>query len=147
VCGHPKCEEVKQNLKKRHQPFIDNGWVPEPLGSDATLHRLVKQDKIDSNTNKPSKSAFADYGLSVVAQSANYPIDMEKYVKDSGFIGAVKLDVTTLEEMGYEIMIDLHPDQEGNPQHPNHVQVVCNKTQGNTKKMRDICEWSVHPPV
>jgi hypothetical protein len=147
VSGHPRsCEEVKQDLQERHQPFINNGWNPIPIGEDAVLHRLVRANEIDPNTKKPSKSAFSNPGLSVLVESANYPLNLRACIEESGvFIGAVQLNVEELKEMGYEICPDPHPDPLGNPQHPNHAQVVCKKTQGNTKKMRDNCQWSVYP--
>lgn len=144
--GYPRsCEEVKQDLQNRHQPFLDNGWSPLPIGENAVLHRLVREQDIDPKTQKPSKSSFSDHGLSVLVESKNYPLDIRRYVEESDFIGAVELSVEELKDMGYEICLDPHPDPLGKPQHTNHAQVVCKKTQGNTKTMRDNCKWSVRP--
>jgi hypothetical protein len=147
VSGYPRsCEEVKQDLQKRHQPFIDNGWNPVPISKDDVLHRLVRAVDIDPSTQKPSKSVFSNHGLSVLVESATFPLDIRKCVEESDiFIGAVRLSVREIKEMGYEICLDPHPDPLGNLQHPNHAQIVCKKTQGNTKKMRDNCQWSVYP--
>lgn len=127
--GYPRsCEEVKQDLQNRHQPYLDNGWFPVPIGEDAVLHRLVKEQDIDPKTQKPSKSSFSNHGLSVLVESRNYPLDIRRYVVESGvFIGVVELSVEELKEMGYEICLDPHPDPLGNPQHSNHAQVVCKK--------------------
>lgn len=145
--GYPRsCEEVKQDLQERHQPFIDEGWNPMPIGEDAVLHRLVREEDVDLDTQKPSRSSFSNHGLSVLVESANYPLDLRKCVEESDvFVGAVQLSVEELKEMGYEICLDPHPDPLGGPQHPNHAQVVCKKTQGKAKKMRDNCKWSLCP--
>lgn len=140
------CDEVLADLQRRHQRFIDEGWLPVSIGEDAILHRLVRQQELDLNTNKPSKSCFANYGLSVLVESVNYPLDIYKEVRrDERFIGAVALEAKFVLELGYQLYLDPHPDPVGNFQHPNHAQIVCKKTQGNTKKMRDYCIWSVDP--
>lgn len=147
MSGHPRsCDEVKQELQVRHKPFIDKGWRPLPIGENAILHRLVRGQDIDPNTNKPSKSTFSNYGLSVLVDSENYPLDIHKCIEESTvFVGAVQISAQELEGMGYEVYLDPHPDPLGRRQHPNHAQVVCNKTPGKTKKIRDICTWSFHP--
>jgi hypothetical protein len=145
VGDYPRsCDDVKKDLNDRHQLFPD--VVLKPIGEDAVLHRLVKENEIDCETQKPSKSSFTNHGLSVFVQSENYPLDITKLVEESDiFVGSVQLDPAKLREMGYEICLDPHPDPSGNKQHPNHAQVVCKKTQGNTKKIRDDCKWSVLP--
>jgi hypothetical protein len=144
--AYPKsCEEVKADLQQRHKPFIEH-WSPKPIDDDAFLHRLVREQDIDKNTKKPSKSSFSNYGLSVYVESENYPLNIRKCVKENDiFVGAVKLRAKDVEAMGYEICLDPHPDPKGNPQHPNHAQIICKKTQGNMKKMTNLCEWSVYP--
>jgi hypothetical protein len=145
VGDYPRsCEDVKKDLSDR-QKLLPN-LVPKQIGKDAVLHRLVKADEIDSQTQKPSKSSFSNHGLSVFIQSENYPLDITKLVEESDkFVGAVQIDPSELQEMGYEICPDPYPDPSGNKQHPNHAQVICNKTQGNTKKIRNNCKWSVPP--
>ena len=140
------CEEVKQDLQKRHQASENSDWNPLPIDEDASLHRLVRADDIDLNTQKPSKSTFSNYGLSVLVEFADCPLDIQKYVESSNiFVGAVRLSAKDILAMGYDIYLDPYPDPLGKPQHPNHAQIVCKETQGNTKKMRDSCQWSVYP--
>lgn len=145
--GYPtSCEEVLADLQARHQPFIENGWSPIPIGENVKLHRLVREQDIDINVGKPSKSSFSNYGLSVLVESSTYSLDIEKELQnDDRFVGAVSLDAEYVQALGYEIHLDPHPDPLGHPQHPNHAQIVCKKTQGNTKKMRDQCIWSFCP--
>jgi hypothetical protein len=145
VGDYPRsCDDVIKDLNDRQQLAPD--FVPKPIGTDAVLHRLVKPEEIDPQTQKPSKSSFTNHGLSVFVQSENYPLDIAKLVEESDkFVGSVQLDPEKLREMGYEICLDPYPDPSGNRQHPNHAQVVCKKTQGNTKKIRDDCKWSVLP--
>lgn len=140
------CEEVLADLQKRHQSFIQEGWEPVPVGEDAVVHRFVRQQDVDLNTGKPFKSCFSNYGLSVLVESPDYPLDIGKEVQESNlFVGAVSLNAKFVKELGYEIYIDPHPDPHRNEQHSNHAQIVCKKTQGKTKRMREECIWSVHP--
>lgn len=148
MAGYPRsCEEVKQDLQERHQPFVENGWTPLNLDNDVLLHRLIRQDDIDSNTSRPKSSAFTNHGLSVYVESPNYPpFDIRQQVASNEiFVGAVVLKASLVKELEFEICHDPHPDPQGNPQHPNHAQIVCKKTQSKAKAMRDKCEWSVRP--
>lgn len=141
------CEEVKQDLQKRHQPFVENGWTPLNLDNDVSLHRLIRQEDIDFNTSRPKSSTFTNYGLSVYVESPNYPpFDIRQQVASNEiFVGAVVLKASLVKELEFEICHDPHPYPQGNPQHPNHAQIVCKKTQSKVKAMRDKCEWSVRP--
>ena len=146
--GYPRsCEEVKQDLQERHQPFVENGWIPLDIDNDALLHRLIRQDDIDFNTGKPKSSVFTNHGISVYVESPNYPpFDIRHQVaSNEKFVGAVVLKASFVKELEFEICHDPHPDPLGNPQHPNHAQIVCKKTQSKAKAMRDNCKWSVHP--
>lgn len=132
MSGYPRsCEEVKQDLRERHQPFIDAGWQPQPIGEDAVVYRLIREQDLDFETRKPSKSSFSNHGLSVLIESANYHLDLDRCLRESEvFVGAVQLDIQDLQDMGYEICLDPHPDLRGRSQHPNHAQVVCKKNAG-----------------
>jgi hypothetical protein len=144
LSGYPKsCDDVKKDLEERRTLFSQD-FELKSIGDNVILHRLVRE--IDPQTLKPPSSEFTNYGLSVLVESSNYPLDICGLVeKDARFIGAVALDPQELEAMGYEICLDPYPDPLGNPQHPNHAQVVCKKTQGNAKKIRNNCTWSVNP--
>lgn len=140
------CEEVLKDLEERKQRYAEDGCLPARISEKAILHRLIRSDDIDLDTQKPSKSTFTSHGLSVLVESEDCPLDIREEVENSSiFVGAVFLSVEDLLAMGYEIHPDPHPDPCGKPQHPNHAQVVCKKTQGNAKKMRDGCAWSVRP--
>jgi hypothetical protein len=141
------CDEVMDKLEERHKPFKDNGWVPLEIEGDAILYRLVREADIDLNTKKPTPSSFDNFGLSVLVTSSNFPeFDVKQCVAERDiFVGAVALKASFMLELGYQICHDPHPDRHGSPQHPNHAQVVCKKTQGNKKKIRDMCEWVVCP--
>jgi hypothetical protein len=148
VGDYPRsCDDVKKDLSDRHEPFAET--ILKPIGNDAVLHRLVISNDIDPQTQKPSKSAFSNHGLSVYIQSENYPLDIaelaELIEESDKFIGSVKLNPEELQDMGFEICPDPYPDPSGNKQHPNHAQVVCKKTPGKTKIIRDNCQWSVIP--
>jgi hypothetical protein len=141
------CEDVKRDIEQRHALYQDNGWVPIPITKSAILHRLIRQEDIDPNTNKPKSSVFTNFGLSVLVEGENFPfLNIEEEVQNSPiFIAAIALEVEFLENFGFELYHDPHPDPLGRPQHTNHAQVICKKTQGAAKKMRD-CRWSVPPP-
>jgi len=146
--GYPRsCEEVKQDLQERHQPFVEHGWTPLNIDNDAMLHRLIRQDDIDFNTGIPKSSVFTNHGLSVYVESPNYPpFDIRQEVANNKkFVGAVVLKASFVNELEFEIWHDPHSDPQGNPQHPNHAQIVCKKTPSKAKAMRDKCEWSVSP--
>jgi hypothetical protein len=144
VSEHPKCRDVLDDIEKRRQKDSNGSYELAPLGDNVRLHRLVRRDAIDQNVGKPSKSTFSDPGLSVLVESSTYPLDIAEAVEESSvFVGAVWLDASLVESLGFTIHLDPYPDPLGRQQHPNHAQVVCHKSQGITKKLRDHCEWSV----
>ncbi len=147
---YPKsCDEVLAEIEARHKIFIDNGWQPFVVDSQAILYRLVMQDKIDINTNKPTPSDFDNYGLSVYIDSPNFPkIDItEILANNSKFIGVVSIPASFMIELGFQIIHDPHPSRTGESQHSNHAQVVCKKTEGKKKQIRDKCNWVIYPDL
>jgi hypothetical protein len=140
------CDDVLQHLQQRHQPYVDSGWQPLEISDDAILHRLLKQNDIDPNTDRPKSCVFTNHGLSVIVEAGNFPaVDINRVVTaDERFCAAVILKAVDVRRMEFEIHHDPHPDPLGNPQHPNHAQIVCTKTQGEAKVMKKS-DWSVPP--
>lgn len=147
--GYPtSCQEVKDDINHRHKPFINKNWVPAEIENEAVLYRLILKDRVDPNTQKPSKSSFSDYGLSVYVKSKNYPdFDIHELFKNHPAfykcVGVVKLTAKQVRDMKFEIYSDPHPDPFQNEQHPNHVQVVCKKTTGLSRQMANLSEWVI----
>ncbi len=147
---YPKsCDEVLAEIEARHKIFVDNGWQPLVIDSQAILYRLVMQNKIDTNTNKPTPSDFDNYGLSVYVDSPNFPeIDIaEVLANNSKFVGVVSISASLMIELGFEIIHDPHPSRTGESQHSNHAQVVCKKTESKKKQIRDKCNWVIRPSL
>lgn len=145
---YPKsCDEVLAEIEARHKQFVDNAWQPLVVDKQAILYRLVMQDKIDPNTNKPTTSDFDNYGLSVYVDSPNFPeIDIKEILaNNSKFVGVVSIPASLMIELGFEIIHDPHPSRTGEAQHPNHAQVVCKKTESKKKKIREKCNWFICP--
>lgn len=147
---YPKsCEEVLAEIEARHKIFVDNGWQPLIVNDQAILYRLVMQDKIDTNTNKPTPSDFDNYGLSVYVDSPDFPvIDItEVLANNSKFVAVVSIPASFMIELGFKIIHDPHPSRTGESQHSNHAQVVCKKTEGKKKQIRDKCNWVICPDL
>ena len=150
VGRYPKsCDEVLAEIEARHKIFVDNGWQPLIVDDQAILYRLVMQDKIDTNTNKPTPSDFDNYGLSVYVDSLNFPeINItEILANNSKFVGVVSIPASFMIELGFEIIHDPHPSRTGDSQHSNHAQVVCKKTTGKTNQIRNKCNWVMCPDL
>jgi len=145
---YPKsCDEVLAEIEARHKIFVDGGWQPFVVDDQAILYRLVMQNKIDTNTNKPTPSDFDNYGLSVYVQSPNFPeINIKEILaNNSKFVGIVSIPASLMIDFGFEIIHDPHPSRRGEAQHSNHAQVVCKKTGGKKQQIRDKCEWIICP--
>ncbi len=146
--GYPRsCEEVIEDLQERQKSSEEDHRQHLNIEEDAILHRLVRLDDVDSNTQKPKSCAFTSPGLSVLIESPLFPsLDVEKEIAESElFVGSVFLKASFVRAQGFEIYCDPYPDPLGKPQHPNHAQVVCKKTQSKAKAMKEACEWSVRP--
>jgi len=150
VGRYPKsCDEVLAEIEARHKVFVDHGWQPLVVDDQAILYRLVMQDKIDTNTNKPTASDFDNYGLSVYVDSPNFPeiYIAEILANNSKFVGVVSIPASFMIELGFEIIHDPHPSRIGEAQHSNHAQVVCKKTESKKKQIRDKCNWVIRPSL
>jgi hypothetical protein len=140
------CDEARQEIQGLHKKHIQQGWKSIPIPDDAIMHRLVRQCDIDPNTSKPHKNTFSDFGLSVYIEGSGFPkLDIRQEILNSNvFIAAIRLEKAFIDQFGFDIIHDPHNDILGNPQHSNHAQIICKKTQSITKRMRD-CDWSVPP--
>jgi hypothetical protein len=154
--GTDYCKKELKQIAQRNAKPIEEGWVPRQACASCVFHRFVRTEDYDADTGRVLPPAIVDSRMSVIVECAQCDfgeVDITvayEQAKAEGLIivGCIRLSANHF--LGrWAIMHDPHDylsRGEYHPQHPNHTQVICEKTIDLYDELKpNLNDWSVGP--